>query len=207
MTKTKITLSILTIFTLSGCASFDMSMLNPFSSDEDQITDVEQPIQQDVSEDELQQMYREWQELKPSLMNLANVESEISSLKTQLQTQNSMLSSIQAAQQEMSESMEAKMVKTESMGKVDTTKDMPKGTYSLQIAAASNMKAAQQAWRSQSNKYPRFMKHYKPNYTKFMTKDKEFYRLTIGAFTSQSQAKKNCSSLQSIGGQCIVRAN
>lgn len=203
MTKTKVSLTVLTLFTLSGCSSFDMSMLNPFSSDEENQTTNMPEEKVEVTEQQLTAMYQEWQDIKPELMGLMNIDSEIASLKSQLQQQTETLASIQLQQEKMSNEMVPASPKTMQ----SDIKMAPSGTYSLQIAAASTKKAAEQAWVYQSKKYPRFLKHYEPFYSRLTSKNKEFYRVTIGEFSTKSIAQRNCNSFQSVGGKCIVRAN
>lgn len=206
MTKTKVTLTVLALFTLSGCSSFDMSMLNPFSSDDEEVREVNQPIEQEVTEEQLKSMYREWRELKQELMAVVNLDSEISSLKSQLAQQSEALAAIQSAQQEMTDTMKSSMQKPAMMDNMQNSMSA-NGAFSLQIAAASSIKAAEQAWRGQLRRFSSFLSSYTPQYSKLQTRNGEFYRVKVGSFETKEQASNSCASLQRMGGQCMVRKN
>lgn len=206
MAKTKFALTIISILSLSGCASFDMDMLNPFSSDDEVPVEeqalVNTPATPQASEQEMQQMYQEWGELKPSLTKLVMMESELAKLKQKVDMQDKQLRDISTKQTSMAASKQYMTEK--SMSKNMST---PSGNFSIQIAAATNMKAAEQAWRTQLRKFSSFLGEYTPQYSKLMKGSKTFYRVKIGSYSTNVEALNSCRNFQSIGGQCMIRKN
>lgn len=197
MTKTKTIVTLISILTLSGCSSFDMSMLNPFdSSDEkDEMVMTAEPVQEAVAtEEQLNEMYKDWQEMKPELMRLLQLESKLASVESKLSMQSNQLSRI-----ETSLKSRPKPEPTRSMS------SMSMNDYSIQIAAASTKSAAEQAWMAQKAKFSNFLSQYSPEFARITSNNKSIYRVKIGNFATQSQAQNVCRSFQSQGGQCIVR--
>lgn len=209
MTKFKSAVTLFSVLTLSGCASFDMGMLNPFSSDEEQppetmeLEAINEPVMMDssnkVSEMEIEAMHDEWVELKPDIVQLFKLEAEVQSLKSQIANQQGL---IQAQNKKIAqlESSSQHQVMMPSQG-------ANKGNYSIQVAAAGSKIAAERAWRSQSQKFSQFFSSYRPDYSTVMSNGQQFYRVKVGSFTTRMQANKACDSLKSMGGQCVVRAN
>jgi len=203
MTKFKTALTVLTVFTLSGCASFDLGMLNPFSSDDETSNESKpemnmpatQPEVMAPSDEQLQTMYQEWNDLKPELTRLLTLETDVAQLKQKIEQ-------VQQAKPTTSQPSQTTM-KKQAVASTTT----PTGSFSVQIAAASTREAAEQAWISQKRRYSNFLNQYTPQFTKLVTRNKEFYRVLIGKFPTNSQAMGTCSSFQRMGGQCMIRKN
>lgn len=206
MTTVKSAISVITLLTLSGCASFDMGMLNPFSSDEEELPEqrtlANTPQAPRASEEDIQEMHKQWGEFQSDLTKITMLESEVAKLKQKVEMQNNQLKTIStmAMASQQAHKNNAKQMKTRSV-------PSSSGNYSIQIAAASNMEAAAQAWRAQLRKYPDFLSRYSPQYSNLKSGSKEFFRVKVGSFNTNSQALSSCRNFQSIGGQCMVRKN
>lgn len=197
MTKLRILFTVASLSLLGGCASFDFDQLNPFSSGDEEKQINDSVIEQEVSEQQLEQMHRDWTSLKPELMQLLTLESDIAQLKQELEQHKEMIETLESA----SKSMTKPMVK-EMMSEPEAI-----GNYSFQIAAATTKEAAEQAWTSQKRKFSNFLSQYQPRYKQLMKGNKEFFRVLVGNFDTNSEALGTCGSFQSIGGQCMVRKN
>ena len=201
--KLKSTLMLLSALTLSGCAGFDMDMLNPFSSTEENKTEMmameDADMMETASEEQIQMMYRDWTEMKPELMRLFALDAEVNNLKQQLSQQEQHIKALESSKGTMMASTESK-TKSMMMAK-------HQGMYSIQIAAASTMDAAKQAWQTQRRKYMGFLSDLSPTYKKLMRNNTEFYRVKVGSYNTNSQAVASCRTFQNLGGQCVVRKN
>lgn len=208
MTKLKSAITLISALTLSGCSSFDMGMLNPFSSDDEPSQEsmpvdvMDKPTNTSsaaMSDTKLETMHNEWTELKPDIVKLFKLEAEVEQLKTKVANQTSML---QSQSKTIAELKSNKPTYTSS-----STMTSAKGNYSIQVAAAGSRSAAEQAWRSQQRRFNQFFSSYRPEYSKIMSNGKEFYRVKVGQFSTRTMATNACNSLKAIGGQCVVRAN
>lgn len=214
MAKLKITLAFVLAFSLSGCASFDM-FGDLFSSRPDQPESnatapapkatpqqsaMNKPMADEpaVTNQQLKTMYDEWTTLKPRLAQAMNAGADVAALRQQVQKQEMKLASLEKAVQ----SRPAMTAPSSS-----SSSPMGTGKFSIQIAAASTRKAAEQAWQSQRRRFSSFLSQYPHDIAKLMSNNKEFYRVKVGSFATRAQANSACSSFQRIGGQCMVRAN
>lgn len=187
MNHYKLAVSITLSLSLSACASLNLDSLNPFSSSEPEQLDnsADNPQQvAAVSDEQLQQMYYEFQQLKTEIADQAALQNQVKQAQMQLQQQAQAIAKLQ------------------TMGK-QSNQQTP--VYSLQIAAAQTIQSAKQAWRAQSRRHLNYLTKFTPEFQKVMNNNRTFYRVKIGRFTNQSEAQQACREFQRIGGKCLVR--
>ena len=82
------------------------------------------------------------------------------------------------------------------------------GGFVVQVASQRSESDAQASYRALQGKYPTVLGSREASIKKFDAGEKGvYYRVNIGPFASQDQAKEMCSSLQAAGGQCVVQKN
>lgn len=129
---------------------------------------------QDISH--LEQMYQQWQVLKPQLEQL-------------IANQNATKASI---------------AKPASNKKLETI-IKPQAQYRIQIGATNNLASAKRLFQQQKHKYPEFFAYVTPQYQALDKAGKPLYRVYLIGFKALRKAQKVCTSYQQLGGQCLVK--
>jgi cell division protein FtsN len=82
------------------------------------------------------------------------------------------------------------------------------GGFVVQVASQRSEADAQASYQALQTKYPAVLGNRESTIKKFDAGSKGvYYRVNIGPFASQEQAKEMCASLQAAGGQCVVQKN
>jgi len=82
------------------------------------------------------------------------------------------------------------------------------GGFVVQVASQRSEGDAQASYRALQTKYPTVLGNRDAVIRKADLGEKgTFYRAQIGPFTSMAEASELCSSLKSVGGQCVVQKN
>lgn len=201
MNKAQFTLVLLSSLCISACSSFDVGMLNPFSSDDEETSTVQvkpildnQSLEPKVSEQELNDMYKEWKQTQPELIKLLTLAAEVQNLKLQLDMQAKELTKLKA------DTMDNITKKS-----FPSTNISPQVTYSVQIAAASSKRAAEQAWLSLLRKHNSFLKNHQPIFEKFSSNGRPFYSVRIANSPNNTQALNLCRQFKKLGGNCLIK--
>ena len=98
-----------------------------------------------------------------------------------------------------------KETKPAAANKAIAVKEIPSGTWQVQLMSSQNKKAIENAWNSLVKKYAVLQGQPHEIETADLDFDGVFYRLKAGAFRDRAGADKLCKDIKALGGTCIVK--
>jgi len=197
---------ILTLFiNLAGCSFFAEKQL---SSTETRTPDKEDNINSDSLTEQQQLLQRieqlelsvqDWQELEPSVQRLVAIEAELKVLIKQL---NSLVIEAEKDQQIAN----AKGPKTVRAPAKKAQPDTHAGgrDYALQLASIAHPGKVEQSWLDILHNSAGQLGGEQPQIQAVQIKNKTYYRIKIGKFSSMQAAKTKCNQLKGNNVDCIV---
>jgi len=76
--------------------------------------------------------------------------------------------------------------------------------FALQVASITDMRRLPQIWQEMMDKNSEVLANLEPNFQKTNVRNTDYYRLKLGAFSTQQEAARKCSELKMAGVSCIV---
>ncbi len=92
-----------------------------------------------------------------------------------------------------------------AVNKAIAVKEIPSGSWQVQLMSSQNKKAIENAWNSLVKKYAVLQGQPHEIETADLDFDGVFYRLKAGAFRDRAGADKLCKDIKALGGTCIVK--
>ena len=162
--------------------------------------DGKKQITTDGNTQHLEQMYREWQKLKPQLEELlASKHQEEQKPSTEkVENQNSKTLLEQGTRKVYTATT------SDSKAKASVSYGV-KPKYNLQIGATNSKSSADKFWLRQKVKYTELLTNIDVKIEQAVKAGKNIYRIKIGQFDAYKKADKFCNEFQALGGQCIIK--
>ncbi|WP_102795097.1 SPOR domain-containing protein [Bowmanella denitrificans] len=214
-------LPLVGIFTLMACQSAPSPHPDDANAEQEQLKAELAILKQ--KQQKYDAVVDEWQDMREGLQRLLVVEEELGLLIEQLdrmtmsednQAAKPRSEPVQVAAQKTSDqqALEQRAPQSES---AESSSAIPTAEkfrlesdltpqYALQLTAVTSPSRLKTLWQDLRNKHPMLLAEMPANYEHVKVKNTDYYRLKVGAFTTEQAATKHCTALKAQGLSCIV---
>lgn len=209
-------LPLVGIFTLMACQSAPSPHPDDTNAEQEQLKAELAILKQ--KQQKYDAVVDEWQNMREGLQRLLVVEEELGLLIEQLdkmamsednQAAKPRSEPAQAAAQKASEQQTPQSESVESSSAIPDAEKFRLESdltpqYALQLTAVTSPSRLKTLWQDLRNKHPVLLAELPANYEHVKIKNTDYYRLKVGAFTTEQAATKHCTALKAQGLSCIV---
>jgi len=142
---------------------------------------------------------KSWQEVQPSVDRLVAIESELNVLISQL---NTLVMEAEKEQQQVVKNKPKKAITTTPKAIIASSDKH----YSLQLASIATPAKVEQSWLDILKGSAGQLGGEQPLVETIQVKNKTYYRIKIGKFSSKQIAKRECEQLKESNIDCIISA-
>jgi len=145
---------------------------------------------------------KSWQEVQPSVDRLVAIESELNVLISQL---NTLVMEAEEEDKKIAKSQPKKAVASYSKKAKAVVSPRDKN-YSLQLASIASPDKVEQSWLDILKSSAGRLGGEQPLIQVVQIKNKAYYRIKVGRYSSKQAAQKECNQLKGNNIDCIVAA-
>jgi len=142
---------------------------------------------------------QQWQEVQPGVTRLVAIEKDLNSLISQL---NAIINEAEKEKKQAAKQKKAIPKKKPKPAPSSVTKNG--GFYALQLISVGNVKTVEKSWSDIFNKNTTILAEQQPLIEKVLVKNKTYYRIKAGKFSTKIAAQKVCKQLKQQKVSCLV---
>ncbi|PKG37800.1 SPOR domain-containing protein [Psychromonas sp. Urea-02u-13] len=196
---------ILLIAGLSACSSNDAQI-----SAQEKIAQENEKKQQQLAEKvaQLEGHVENWKVAEPSVERLITIEKDLRLLISQLnalviEAENE--KTLVAQQEKMAEQRQAAPAENTAMAKKTSAKNKKlEAYYTVQLVSISNVKMVEKSWSDIYKKNANVLTDHQPLIEQVQVKNKTYYRIKTGKFSSKNEAVQVCNQLKKQSVSCMA---